>query len=349
MITRSDPSRRATVTATAIALATAAVLASPSAQADEPAPPTETKPTEAAPDPLDALRERFKEGMERYRAGAYGDAIVIWESIYRELGPDKGYRLAFNLARAYQALGDLLKAAEHYETYLAKVAEKRAASEAVEANVERQETETKTELAAIAAVKGRIRVKAGERAIVTRVDNTAPRVAGFVVYVEPGPHVVRFGEGKEAEQREIVVRRGEIVDVDPPRPVAAVSSPAPRPAPRFETRVEHPFPQGVIWATGALTVASVVVPVLLYSNASSIKSEYDDASKPYGERQQLSADYDSARSNAYASLAVPSILAVSTGGLLAWYVFGSREIQVPLTPAPLVSATGGGAMVSGRF
>ena len=62
-------------------------------------------------DAMAPYRERFKAGFEKYRAGAYGEALSYWEPIYRELGPEQGYRLSWNLARAHEALGDATRAA----------------------------------------------------------------------------------------------------------------------------------------------------------------------------------------------------------------------------------------------
>src|SRR5262249_54177668 len=98
--------------------------ASPPARAQEaptkPPPPPATAPDEPGEqDPtLDAQRVRFRAGMDKYRAGAFAEAIVIWEAIYRELGKEKGYRLAYNIARAYDHFGDTTRAAESYEAYL---------------------------------------------------------------------------------------------------------------------------------------------------------------------------------------------------------------------------------------
>src|SRR5687767_12730293 len=86
---------------------TSATIASP-ALAQQPTP---------APQP-DPLRERFKQGLEKYKAQQYTEAIEIWESVYAELGAAQGFRVALNLARAYDAKGDATKAAEHFESYL---------------------------------------------------------------------------------------------------------------------------------------------------------------------------------------------------------------------------------------
>ena len=215
------------------------LLSAPHAHADETAPASPTDGTTAAPAPaapnaLDTLRERFREGMDKYKAGAFADAVVIWEFIYRELGTDKGYRLAFDLARAYDELGDLIKAADHYESYLERVTQRRTIGETLEANVERQEAVARERLEKIAALKARIRVKAGARQpVIVQVDNSPARVAGFTQYVEPGAHVVTFGTGKEADARRLTVVRGAIVDVEPREETPR----APPPEPRFETHV----------------------------------------------------------------------------------------------------------------
>ncbi|MBS2012186.1 MAG: hypothetical protein JST00_04835 [Deltaproteobacteria bacterium] len=336
-ITRSD--RRSRALALALALSSSVLGVATPARAQE--APSPAPPPSAAPDPLGPLRERFKEGMDRYRAGAFGDAAVIWEAIYRELGPDTGYRLAFNLGRAYDQLGDLIKAAEHYETYLAAVSSKRAAGVTLEANVERQEIEARERLDVIASKKGRIKVAAGASPVVTRIDNAPPRMSGFLVYVEPGSHVVRFA-GERDEVREVAVQAGELVELAPPAPVVRAPI-APPPAPRFESRIERPFGTGVIWIAGAVTLASVAIPAITYSSAFGVKDDFEAAraAGDYPEQLRLEADYNSARSNAYASLAVPSILALATGGLVVWYYLGARRVDVPI--APTAGATAGGA------
>ena len=79
---------------------------------------------------MEQYRERFKQGMDRYKAGAPAEAIGYWEPIYRELGEQKGYRLAYNLGVAYAELGDATRAAERLESFLSRGgrATRRAAS-----------------------------------------------------------------------------------------------------------------------------------------------------------------------------------------------------------------------------
>jgi hypothetical protein len=285
--------------------------------------------------------------MDKYKAGAFADAVVIWESIYRELGTDKGYRLAFDLARAYDELGDLIKAADHYESYLERVTQRRAASETLEANVERQEEVARDRLEKIAAQKARIRVKAGARQpVIVQVDNAPARVAGFTVYVEPGAHVVTFGTGKEADVRRLAVARGAMVDVEPHE---EASPPPPPPETRFETRTEHPFSPTVLWVGAGVAIVSLVLPAITYANALSIKSDYDDPATPRTDKERLASDYDSARTNAYASIVVPAVFTAAVGGLALWYVLGAKETRTPITPSANVGPTGMSLGASARF
>ena len=294
----------------------------------------------AAADPLDALRGRFREGMEKYRARAFGDAIVVWESIYRELGPEKGYRVAFDLGRAYDEVGELIKGAEHYQTYLDRVSARRAAGESLEPNVQLQETIARERLERIIRIYGAIHVASAKRTVIVHVDNAPPRVAGFTVYVEPGPHTVTFGTGAGADARSVTVRRGELLEMDPP-------ADAPAPEPRFETRIEHPFSTLVIWIGAGVAAASVVIPIVTHVNALAVKDDYDGATSR-ADKERLSSDYDSAKSNAYAAIAVPAVLGAAAGGLALWYVLGRKETRAPL-PTATVTASGASAGFSARF
>lgn len=302
-------------------LAIALVLAAPSAYAQE------APDTPASNDPLDALRGRFRDGMEKYRARAFGDAIVIWESIYRELGPEKGYRVAFDLGRAYDEIGELIKAAEHYQTYLERVEARRQAGESLEANVETQETIAKDRLERIIHIYGGIHVApAAKRPVFARVDESASRVAGFTAIVEPGPHMVTFGAGATADVRRVIVKRGELLEVVPKEEPDV-------PIVRYETHVEHPFSPWVLYIGAGVAALSILVPVITYESALATKSDYDGATT-LADKNRLKEDYSSARSNAYATVAIPAALGAAAGGLALWYFLGRREVKTPIAFAP---------------
>ena len=326
-----------------LALLSALTLAlAPSLAHAAPAPASAPAPAH----PLDSLRERFRAGHDKYKSGAFAEAIVIWESIYRDLGPEKGYRLAFDIARAYDELSELIKAAEHYETYLEQVAARRREGELLEPQVEKQEVDARERLEKIAAQKARVRVNAGDRPILARVDSAPPRVAGFTLFVEPGDHTVTFGEGAASDVRKLSLRQGELLEVDPPKAPELPPSP---PATRWESRTEHPFSPTVIWVGAGVAVVSLVIPAVFYANALSVKSDYDDTATTRSDKERLATDYSSARTNAYASIIVPAVFTAATGGIALWYVLGTRETRVPITPSPSIGPTGASLDLTGRF
>ncbi|MCA9585199.1 MAG: hypothetical protein KC657_07565 [Myxococcales bacterium] len=297
-----------------------------------------------------ALRERFRAGMDRYKAGAYAEAIVIWESVYRTIGREKGYRLTFNLARAYDAYGDSTRAAERYEAYVAEVARRRDRGDALEEAVVSQETDAKSRLAELAKTRGRLRVLAGDNPVEASVDGAEPRLAGFTAYVLPGRHVVTFGSGEAARRVDVEVEAGRVLDVSAPAaaPVREPEKPPPPPPPppqRFETVRDRPFPAYVLWIGAGVTAASLVIPALTYSRALGVFDEHE-ASRDPDERARLANDYFSARSTAYATLAVPATLGAATLGLTAFYFFGGSDKLVPVGGAGPTGATVG---VRGAF
>ena len=70
-----------------------------------------------------------------------------------------------------------------------------------------------------------------------------------------------------------------------------------------------------------------------YANASSVKSDYDalNDGNHLAEARSREGDYDTARSNAYATIAIPAVLAAATIGLLTWYFVGSKENRFEVT------------------
>lgn len=337
----------------------ATVLLAPSAVAQE-------RPAESEADALDPLRERFRAGLEKFRAGAFAEAILIWETIYRELGPDKGYRLAFNLARAYEQFGDPRRAAESYDAYVTSVARRREANEQLEPNVEKQEGDALARLAELSQSLGRIHFTAGRSAVV-RIDGAGERVgpaAGWIAYVTPGkPHVVTFDPGTPAQRNfEVNVARGEQVELSPPTltetPTPRATA-APRPPEPIEQQDNRPFPVGVIYVGAGIAVLSTALPIALYAHANGIRSDYDvaagqaEASRTAGDTsayamaetrgRTLGADYDEARTTAHVALAVPIVLGAATAGLAAWWLFGPKGSRASAFVAPMTNGFFGGA------
>ncbi len=294
-----------------------------------------------ADDPMEPYRERFKIGYEKYVAGAVGEALQYWEPIYRELGPARGYRLSYNIARAYEVLGDATRAAEHYASFLDEAKARRDAGETLEEIVERELGEAQTHLDALVQSRGRIHVLPTTPAETVQIDSVEPRLAGFIAFVPPGHHTVTFAPGtKDAERKELDIAAGQLIDVVPtPKPEK----------PRIELRevheVKHPFGIGWIFAAGGATLATVVAPVIAYTVAQSQYNEFVLELKKGQdvplETQKANA-YLAARTAAYITLAIPIVLGAATGGLIAGYVFGKKH-TVQLVPV------GAGAALTGAF
>jgi hypothetical protein len=263
--------------------------------------------------------------MTQYRAGAFAEAIVIWEAIYRDLGAEKGYRLAFNLGRAYEQFGDTTRATEHYEAYVKEALARKEAGETLEPLLDKQITEARERLAELAATKGRLRIVA-DRAIVLRIDRGAERLAprGFVAYVAPGKHVVTFEPNDKNERSvEVDVARGSVLDVVPPE-VAVAPPPAPI---TYELRPERPFSKNVLWIAAGATVLSTAIPLVFFAKATSTKSDY------YGSTDRpvpLKSDYEDQRTVSYATWAIPAVLGAATLGLAAYWLWGGKTKRVPV-------------------
>jgi hypothetical protein len=302
------------------------------------------------PDDRAQIRERFRLGMEKYTQGQYKEAIGFWDAIYRELGPREGYRLSFNLARAYEKFSDFTLAAERYESFLTEIELRRQEGKDIEPIIEKEEKEATERLEQLRASKGRIHVLPGKQPAEAKIDETDRRLAGFVAYVEPGTHTVLLLRGSATlEKRDVTVKAGEMIDVVPPAP------PEPPPAPRIQTmrEVSPPFAPAVVYAAGAATVVSVIVPILFYSHALSLKRQHDqmlDANgqvpqPQLGQARGLEDDYLTARTTAYATTAIPIALGAITGALGAWYFLGTKEREVVVRPAQ----AGLGLGAEGRF
>jgi hypothetical protein len=299
-------------------------------------------------DPLAPYRERFKLGMERYKAGQVAEAIGYWEPVYRELGEQTGYRLAYDLAVAYSELGDATHAAELLQAFLREVDARRARGETLGALIDREDSDAHARITALLSSRGRIKIDAATPPSAAQVDAGEPRLGGFVAWVTPGPHVVVFAPGTAAaEARKVSVAAGELVELAPPAQAASPEvEPLPAPQPLTDSSavarppaaalpLEERSLSPVLIATGAgLTVTAAIGAVLLESHASALRDSLvarqaqslDHTIAP-GDRQNF---YES-RTLAYAALATAIGLGAVTAGLATWYVWG-RPVRATLGP-----------------
>jgi hypothetical protein len=302
-----------------------------------------------ADDSLAAYRERFKQGMDFYQHGAAAEAIACWEPIYRDLGEQRGYRLAYDLGIAYAALDDLLHTGERLQAFVDEVDSRRGRGEALGAAVTKEESDARARLAQLAAVLGRIQVAPGSVPSVVRIDGGAPHAAGFIAWVRPGERVITFDPGTREERTITVdVAAGAIVELVPPgvpaateaaaspghmdpnipvtptAPVAPAARPE-RPPARDWAASPPPFPPSVIAISGGVTLAAVVAAIALEVNAKTLHDRYVSEQATSPERTISAADrasFATARTWAYATVGGAAVLAGVTGGLVVWYVLG---------------------------
>jgi hypothetical protein len=321
----------------------------------------------AAPDDAGTIaheREQFQKGMALFQASRFREAVDTWLPIYAELGPQRGYRLAYNLGVAYEQIGDATNAADRYQTFLAELDARRARGEEVEKLVSDDESDARARLAALQATRGRLKIDRGGDAVEVSIDGGEPRSPGYTAYVLPGTHRVRFANGAgAADVHTLDVAAGQLEEVspspppEPPKPPPPATTPAPPPSPpppppkpaSMIHAHEHPFSPAVLYVVGGLTIASAVLPVLTYEHAYNLRSTFAASTNP-AEKTNIQGDYDSARAVAYVTLAVPIALAAATAALATWYFAGTRERDVPATSVFAAPVQGGGAAgVTGRF
>ncbi len=283
---------------------------------------------------LASYRERFKQGFDRYQEGDVAGALSYWEPLYRDLGPARGYRVGYNLARAYEVVGDATRAAERYESFLAEVTARQSKGESQDPVVAHDAAQAQGRLDELTKTRARIRVAGSAQPVSVRIDQTEPRISGFVAYVAPGGHDVVFAPGTAQEHREHVeARAGEVVDVAPPaRPTEdrRQELPPPPKPPRTEDRVVHPFSSTWLWVAGAATLLGAGFTLGAYANAVSLSNAYQPPPPPTAAEVN---SYYTARTVAYASWAAPSVFAVATAVLTAWYFLGKKHVQVTVSAA----------------
>jgi len=317
------------------------------------------RPACADEDPMSPYRERFKAGMDRYTAGDLRGAVDAWEAIYDEVGGARGYRVAFDLGRAYDKLGDLDHAGERYGAFLDAVRDRRASGAPIEPIVAREETDARARYDEITAREGRLRIAGTSRTsphAPVQIDGLPARDAPFTAFVPPGQHVVTFAPGMATEAKvPVTVQPGQSLDVSaPPAPPPAQASPAP-PAPPVPPATlppspppapapsasERPFSPVFLLVAGGASVAAITVTIAQYARALSLKSDFDAASA--SSQGDLKSSYDATRPLAYGALGASIGLTALTGVLCAWYLGAPHGSSPRVVLVPTLGLAQGGA------
>jgi hypothetical protein len=264
------------------------------------APPPATP--SAQDEPLDKYRERFKAGMDRYKAGDLTGAIAAWEPLLRELGEQKGYRLAYDLGVAYAELGDGPRAVDRLQEFLAEIEVRQSRGESLAAIVHKEEADARARLERLVPQTAHPRVEAPPPPLVVAPPSPSPSPP------PPAPPPAR-AETPPLERRiaaPLVVQR----------------------------ETEHPFSPAFFVVGGGLALAAGLVAVPLENHAWDLHARYvaeqeQSGLVPAGDRQAFS----DARTWAYTAVGAAIGLGVVTASLAAWYFLGTSRREVVVTPA----------------
>lgn len=351
-----------------LALAGSLALSAADAGADPPG---------AAPDDaLAAHREQFKRGMDLYEHGDAAEAVAIWEPVYRDLGEQRGYRLAYDLGIAYAALDDAPRSGERLQAFVSEVDSRRGRGEALGAAVTKEESDARARLARLATSLGRVQVVPGSSPSVARVDAGIPHAAGFIAWVAPGQHAVTFDPGTRDERTiPIDVAPGALVELVPPPPGPAIpasgppatqgptaptasgpsapSSEPPAETARAPATRSAPFSPWLIAVGGGATLAVAGAAVALELHASSLRDQ-DVAEQTHSPGGTIAsadrASFTTARTWAYVSVGGAVGLAGLTGGIAAWYLLGRAHGETSPPKAPIaIQLQRSGVALEGTF
>lgn len=311
---------------------------------------------------LDPYRERFKAGLEHYRAGEYDAAITTWGAIYKALGAARSYRIAFDLARAYEANRDLSHAAEFYLAFVDQVTVRRESGDAITPFVAGEESGAIARLQQLDATQGHIVVDRGAQSVDVKIDNTDPRPAGFVAYVEPGSHTITLSPGTPGSTtRRIDIAAGGVFEIAPSSMTPATTALAPSLAPLapeaafpirkvshdvITHRTDHPISPWIVGVTGGAALASIIVPAAAYVSATSFQaSNHLSAVENDPRNAPVQSGYDKRVNTFYGTLAIPIVLGVATAALTTWYFVGAKDHETIETGGISASASPRGVSV----
>lgn len=217
--------------------------------ADKPAPVPASDSTSVAPnmapkveldgpeaEAKDRARELFLQGVAQYRAGKFYEAVEIFLQTQR-IYPDT--QLSFNVARAYENLGNASAALRYYRDYL-RQADRPSDGEEVRERVRR--------LSQQLALRGvqQLTVLSQPEGATVLLDGRPVGITPFTGDTYPGRHRLALALDAHAAQEQILE-----LDAYAPRDVSIVLLPQPKtaPAPPPPLVLIKPRPPGVSVAT----------------------------------------------------------------------------------------------------
>jgi tetratricopeptide (TPR) repeat protein len=292
----------------ALAIAFTLTVSTPSRADSGGAPP--------APSPTADAAAAFRNGLTLYQQQNYVGAISTWEGLVGTLGEERGWKILYNLGLAYQAVNDVTRAIDRYETFAGRVD---AMPRPLDPELEARYEDARSRARSLEQTYGRVVVRppAHGPPVMTRVGHGDPRPSGYSLYLAPGPQSIELGAGT-ARARVVTVdvvagRSVEIDTTDPDDGGPEASQPV---TPTTPVRVEPPREptSRAAWIGGgaALTALSFAAPLALYA----VGNHDHDSAIALGPGNTAYASavdrYDTVRTAYFASYALPAALAVAT-------------------------------------
>jgi tetratricopeptide (TPR) repeat protein len=296
----------------------------------------------------------YRRGLALYEVGNYTGAIATWEALRESIGERRGWKVLYNLALGYQAMGDTSRAIERYDAFLS-AAEAFDARESPEVGARLRDALGRVH--ALKATYGAVVVRApasGAQAL-TRVGSGEARPAGYTVWLSPGEHEVEVGTGtSRAHTVKVIVKAGTTVEVatddlaPPPAPVVPAPAAPPLPGPSPAVPAAAHFPTAWVIVGAGLTVASAALPIALGLHASSQRQAAEEMGAGSTGYTAAVSDFHSTRTLYYASYVAPGLVAAVTATIATVGLLGGRgRGQVELRAAAL--GRGGAAWLAGSF
>ncbi len=261
--------------------------------------------------------ERFEQGLALFDRGAHDEAAAVWEALLSDLGPDRGWKLSYNLGLAYDAAGKPTEAVERFQAFINRVA---ASVEALPPEIEQRREDAAARVRAIKSAHGELHFPASAPGVVVSVDGGPARPSGFTAYLPPGHHrIVVTGPRGHTRQSALEVVAGAHHPIDTRDPTPPPPKPAPLPPaapPPVVFQGEPPsFPTWWVVGGAVATGASFALVGALYGEASTRRDEAAALGEGHTDYAAANEAYEDARTSYHLSYLLPAGLAAVTLGI----------------------------------
>jgi tetratricopeptide (TPR) repeat protein len=314
--------------------------------APEPAFAEELSPKrEASEDRVAEAKARYEAGAQAYVEGRFADAVELFLAADRIVSSAP---LSFNIARAYEKLGDSSGALSYYRDYLRRDPEAKNAAE-VRGYIEALEDKL--------AQKGvqQLSVLSVPRGATVAIDGEPVGVTPWTGDLPPGAHRVTLElKGYAPVSRDVELPSNDALDVEfsleeeveePRAPTPAVA-PAPAPA---RLPVRESGPSFGAWPYVALGAGAAALGGALYFELARRSAEDDARGEPTQIGYHDAYETMQARQTAARVLASVGGALVLTGGVLLVIELASKPQGVGAEAALGCEASGCGVVTRGRF